>query len=210
MEYFAKIIKDDNDTWYVEFPDCEGCFSVGDTKEEAAANAVDALEGWLEAHLANGRVPTRPSRKTGTPIRVSLHLSMVLQLRWMRDEAGLTQGQLAKVAGISQQQVAKLENPDGNPTLSSVESVFEAMKAFVSLEVFKAPTPRKSRKVDPDEILYVDATTQNGKRQLIAPALASAPAKSSGVHVSGKKLVRDRRSSPSSAPRSSKPVQKHS
>jgi predicted transcriptional regulator len=52
----------------------------------------------------------------------------VLQIRWRRAELELTQGQLAKLAGVSQQQIAKLEDPDGNPTLASLEKIAAALK----------------------------------------------------------------------------------
>jgi predicted transcriptional regulator len=51
----------------------------------------------------------------------------VLQTRWRREELELTQGQLAKRAGVSQQQIAKLEDPDGNPTVATLEKIAIAL-----------------------------------------------------------------------------------
>ena len=46
----------------VVVPDLPGCFSAGDTLDEACANAVEAIELWLEATLENGgTVPLPPS-----------------------------------------------------------------------------------------------------------------------------------------------------
>jgi len=39
----------------------------------------------------------------------------------------MTQAQAAKLVGVSQQQVAKLEDPDGNPTLAALEKVAAAL-----------------------------------------------------------------------------------
>lgn len=52
---------------------------------------------------------------------VSARLSAALLIRWRRQELGLSQRQLAQRLRVSQQQIAKLENPDENPTLVTLE-----------------------------------------------------------------------------------------
>lgn len=39
----------------VVIPDLPGCFSAGDTLEEAFENAKEAAEGWIECELEDGR-----------------------------------------------------------------------------------------------------------------------------------------------------------
>jgi predicted RNase H-like HicB family nuclease/DNA-binding XRE family transcriptional regulator len=126
MFYQATIAKSGK-SWLVSFVDCEGCFTEGSTRAEALSNAQEALEGWLEAHLVQGNVPPKPRGRKGDPIAVSPHLSAVLQIRWRREQLALTQGQLAKRAGVSQQQIAKLEDPDGNPTVATLEKIAAAL-----------------------------------------------------------------------------------
>ncbi len=51
MRYIALIYKDPDSAFGVVFPDLPGCFSAGDTMEEASQNAVEALAThirWLE------------------------------------------------------------------------------------------------------------------------------------------------------------------
>lgn len=51
MRYTAFIYKEPDSAYGVVFPDVPGCFSAGDTLDEATANAVEALSGhirWLE------------------------------------------------------------------------------------------------------------------------------------------------------------------
>lgn len=43
---YPAIFHEDDDGIWVEFPDLEGCFSEGDTIEEAFDGAKEALEGW--------------------------------------------------------------------------------------------------------------------------------------------------------------------
>lgn len=46
-EAYPAIVHKDDDTYWVEFPDIEGCFSDGETLADALSNAVDALGSHL-------------------------------------------------------------------------------------------------------------------------------------------------------------------
>jgi predicted RNase H-like HicB family nuclease len=54
----------------IDFPDCPGCQTFGDTREEALAMAAEALEGWLQTHLEHGEFPPRPRAQRGVAINV--------------------------------------------------------------------------------------------------------------------------------------------
>jgi DNA-binding XRE family transcriptional regulator/predicted RNase H-like HicB family nuclease len=138
MHYLAYISKEGRNT-LAEFPDCPGCqtFSGG---EDLAEVAREALEGWLEAHLVDGQIPPRPVERTGAPPGVSVAripvrpgLAAALEIRWARSDAGLSQGALGKLAGVSQQQIAKLENPDENPSLETLAKVARALGLEVNV-----------------------------------------------------------------------------
>ena len=135
MRYPAILTRDGPRT-LAELVHCPGCQTFGERGQDVGVLAKEALEGWLEAHLAHGEVPPRPPSRAPTSlprharlrwIQVSARLSAVLTLRWARQDAGLTQAQVAKRAGVSQQQIAKLESPDGNPTLETLERVAAAL-----------------------------------------------------------------------------------
>lgn len=53
--YVAVIEKDADSAFGVWFPDVEGCFSAGETVEEAVANAAAALRQHIEAVESAGR-----------------------------------------------------------------------------------------------------------------------------------------------------------
>jgi predicted RNase H-like HicB family nuclease len=62
MYYVAVIEKEPDSAFGVWFPDVEGCFSAGETVEEAVANAGAALRQHIEAVESAGReVPTAHS-----------------------------------------------------------------------------------------------------------------------------------------------------
>ena len=59
-------------------------------------------------------------------VAVSASMSTALQIRWLRDKQ-LTQNELAKRAGISQQQIARHEKPNANPTVKTLQSIAIAL-----------------------------------------------------------------------------------
>lgn len=140
MEYVAKLTREGSNT-LVSFPDCPGCQTFGRTRERALANAREALEGWLEAHLVSGEAPPEPrlrqSRMTTrhVPVSISPILAVRLQLRWARQSLGLTQAALGKRVGVTCQQIALLEAPDSNITLRTLERVAKAMNLRLEVEL---------------------------------------------------------------------------
>ena len=50
-------------------------------------------------------------------------------LKKMREQVGLTQEQLAKIVGISQAHIAKIENEKVNPTLSTINKIMSVLEA---------------------------------------------------------------------------------
>ena len=55
INYRMKIVEDAEEGGFVvSFPELPGCFTCGDTKEKAIANAIDAKRAWFEAALEAG------------------------------------------------------------------------------------------------------------------------------------------------------------
>jgi predicted RNase H-like HicB family nuclease/DNA-binding XRE family transcriptional regulator len=143
--YYAALIHREGKRWLAEFPDAPGCQTFADSHEKVRRAAKEALEGWLEAHLVGGEAPAKPRARHRAPagrkllpVHVDPQLATAVHLRWARQEAGMTQAQLAKLVGVSQQQIAKLENPDENPTLRTVVKVFEALGLELAITVERA------------------------------------------------------------------------
>jgi len=61
MKYPAVIHKDENSDYGVSFPDLPGCFSAGETIEEALANAQEAVECHIEGILIDSEPIPVPS-----------------------------------------------------------------------------------------------------------------------------------------------------
>jgi transcriptional regulator with XRE-family HTH domain/predicted RNase H-like HicB family nuclease len=153
--YYAAYISREGRRVLAEFPDCPGCQTFADNGDEIAEAAREALEGWLEAHLVDGQIPPRPIEHDTAPagkkvarIGVRPGLSVALLIRWARHDAALSQKELGALARVKQQQIAKLENPDENPTLETLEKVGQALGLDLRLgferpERVSLPAPRK-------------------------------------------------------------------
>ncbi len=60
MRYAVVIHKDENSDYGVTVPDLPGCFSAGETLNEALYNAAEAINCHIEGLLADGEVLPEP------------------------------------------------------------------------------------------------------------------------------------------------------
>ena len=94
MHYVAVIEKDEDSAFGVWFPDVEGCFSAGETVEEAVSNAAAALRQHVEVVESAGRhVPAaRPVDDVlqDEDVRASLETGAVLFAVPLLADAGRT------------------------------------------------------------------------------------------------------------------------
>jgi DNA-binding XRE family transcriptional regulator/predicted RNase H-like HicB family nuclease len=144
LQYVA-FVRKDRRHYLVTFPDAPGCQTFADRKADINATAKEAIEGWLEAHLVSGKVPPWPTahrtpRRGEERVRIAIEPKLVLavQFRRMRTERGWTQSDVAKRVGVSQQQIAKLEDPDANPTIETITKVAEAFDMTLLVSFQKA------------------------------------------------------------------------
>jgi transcriptional regulator with XRE-family HTH domain/predicted RNase H-like HicB family nuclease len=136
MRYPAVVTKEGKNL-LADFPTCPGCQTFAPAGHDIEHEAKEALELWLESNLQERMLPPRPPRtlkaRKGTVLWVPVEpkLAVKLELRWMREDLGLTQAELAKLAGVSQPAIAQLESPDSNPTIETLNRVARAMGAQI-------------------------------------------------------------------------------
>lgn len=143
MQYPACISREKN-RWLISFPDCPGCDTFAEAGENLYTVAQEALETWLEGVLAVRDVPPMPGMIEHDPVRDHQQLVMVtvnavlsarIQIRNRREEFGMSQQQLANAVGVSQQAIAKIESPDANVRLETLERVAGALGLEVDLNL---------------------------------------------------------------------------
>lgn len=54
MKYRIHIEQDEDGKFVASCPTLPGCWSQGDTREEAKRNIADAVDGYLESHRIHG------------------------------------------------------------------------------------------------------------------------------------------------------------
>jgi DNA-binding Xre family transcriptional regulator/predicted RNase H-like HicB family nuclease len=133
MRYIALFEKDGNRT-HIEFPGLEGCTTFAEKTEDSISVAQEALVSWLRAELIRDEIPPSPSPTVAArrgakrqPVSVPPGLATQLQMRWIRAERRISQGELARRMGVSRQQVSRIETSDGNLTYETVERVARAL-----------------------------------------------------------------------------------
>ena len=58
--FYALVLKDEDSAYGIVFPDIAGCFSAGDTYDEAIRNARVGLQAHVESLCDNGRPVPEP------------------------------------------------------------------------------------------------------------------------------------------------------
>lgn len=127
MISYPAVFHEEENSWWVEFPDLEGCLSDGKNYEEAAANAAEALNLYLESLDSRKLKAPEPSKLQGENIKYispRLNISFAITLKYEREKQGLTQMQVAERSGIAWAVYQRIENPrKSNPTLSTIAKI---------------------------------------------------------------------------------------
>lgn len=66
---YVVVIEPDEDGWTASVPDLPGCFSDGDTFEEAEQSIREAIRLWMEVAKSKG-IPIPPPRSQSLRIAV--------------------------------------------------------------------------------------------------------------------------------------------
>lgn len=60
MPYTIELIREDATTWFARVAELPGCMTEGDSAADAVAMIQDAMAGWIELALEDGRVISEP------------------------------------------------------------------------------------------------------------------------------------------------------
>jgi DNA-binding XRE family transcriptional regulator len=133
LQFVAYVHRRPDRKWNIRFPDAEEC--IAEATEEAAVprTAAAALERHLREQLDGGRRIDWPAMhlkpradEKRVHVDVPPGLAIALQVRRLRAHRGWSQTELARRVGVSQQQIAKVEDPDTNPTVDTISKLAAA------------------------------------------------------------------------------------
>jgi len=140
MKYSARL-EETREGFTLVFPELpELRVTVSDLR--SAASVSDAkLNAHLEVLLSRGHLPLRPSRiRRGArhiAVAVQPHHALALQVRWARQEQGLTLQKVASKMGVTRQRIAALEASDCNWTVATLRRLSDALN--VELDIVLRP-----------------------------------------------------------------------
>lgn len=69
---FSVVIEEDNDGFYAYCPELEGCYTQGETYDEALRNIRDSVRLHVEDRLSNGDPIPSPTTVTLTSLEVAV------------------------------------------------------------------------------------------------------------------------------------------
>lgn len=120
-------------------PPMDNVMTFGETVPEALDHAREALTGVLGALLDRGLPLPDP---VSVPAADGVYLvepeptvAIPILLRKAREAAGLTQAELANRLGVTYQAVQKWERSGANPTVATIQRVFQALGRRLELEL---------------------------------------------------------------------------
>lgn len=129
MYYTAKLTKEKDGGYSVSFPDLDGCFTQGDTLEDALAMANEAMELTLEDVFDGDPLPeckTKANEKKGLyRIDVDPELAIALQVAAARGK--VPQATVAREMGMTKQAYQRLEDPKANLSVKMLKRIAESM-----------------------------------------------------------------------------------
>ena len=95
IDYPIKIHKELDGSYFIEYPDLEGCFSCGETIDVALKMAEDAKKTWILDALNDGIFVPEPRTIESCPDNYKIHLpkSLYRQLAIQSKQEGCSMNQ---------------------------------------------------------------------------------------------------------------------
>ncbi len=134
--YPAMLEPDDGGGYVVSFPDVPEALTAGDTRDEALAEAADALAvamgGYVEARRP---IPAPSAPQTGQdmvalPALIAAKLALYAEIQ----RQGISNVALARRLGVTETVVRRLAHPDHRSKIERVEQALAALGKHLVVE----------------------------------------------------------------------------
>lgn len=125
--YWAHLEPDPDGGFTVTFPDVPDAITHGFTREEALANASEALGLALRGYLADGEAIPAPASKTGVPVAVDPSDAIKIAVIHRFLEANISKSELARRMAKSEGEARRILDPDYPSKIGAMQ---EALKAL--------------------------------------------------------------------------------
>lgn len=143
---YQAILTPDEEGYSVEVPDLPGCFTYGDTYEDAVYMAADAMKTYVASLLTDGEQPPRYTRRDCPDGSESVNVFFEADQDYVIDGETVSAAQAARDLGVSKGRITQMLNAgllegyrEGRRTYISVNSIAERKKTMP-----RAGRPRKT------------------------------------------------------------------
>ena len=143
----AFLIPEDEGGYSVEFPDLPGCFSFGDTFNEAVAMGADAAKTYVASLLSHEEAVPEPQRRPCPPSAESVMVLFEAEPAYIVEGAGVSAAEAARMLKVSPGRITHMLNAGA---LDGYRERRRTWISFASIErrlatLPKAGRPRKAR-----------------------------------------------------------------
>jgi predicted RNase H-like HicB family nuclease len=142
MKYSA-MLQATGEGFHIQFPELPGLTAHGADRGAAIHVAHRVLNEKIGSMLARGEVPVRPRKLRSLDgsdtigVTVRPDYAVTLQMRWTRQEQGLSLSKVAHRMGVSRQRISALEITGHNWTVGTLLRLSDALDA--DLEIVLRP-----------------------------------------------------------------------
>jgi antitoxin HicB len=136
--YSATLEPDPDGGFLVTFVDVPEAITHGATREEALANASEALGLALRGYAAGGQGLPQPAAQAGLPVYVDADDALKLAVIDAFRTAGITKTELARRMGKSENEARRILDPDHPTKLGTLQAALRAMNRQVAITLVDA------------------------------------------------------------------------
>ncbi|EPC2362424.1 type II toxin-antitoxin system HicB family antitoxin [Citrobacter freundii] len=125
----------DGGGYVVSFPDIPEALTQGDSREEALANALDALVTAFEFYFEDNEHVPEPGEVTGDFVEVPASVAAKVILLNAYIGSGLTQVELANRMGIKKQEMTRVFDLKHSTKIDTIQKALAALGRRLELSV---------------------------------------------------------------------------
>ena len=135
MRYPVTLTKDTNGTFFVRFPDVPDAVTFADTKEEALAQAQDALLTVFDAYMRDRRDIPAPSERSGVSVELPALETAKIELYRAMLTQKVNKSELVRRLDWHLPQVDRVIDVHHGSQIDQIEAAFAALGKKLVLNV---------------------------------------------------------------------------
>lgn len=135
--YKATLESDPDGGFIVRFADVPEALTHGMTREEALANAQEALGLALRGIVQDGRPLPQPAARRGVPVAVDPEDAIKLAVIQAFQQSGISKSELARRLGKSENEARRILDPDHRTKLGQMQEAMGALGRTIVVSIME-------------------------------------------------------------------------